>query len=450
MSKSRGNAVDPWDAVGEHGADAVRWYLVTVSQPGASKRYDAEGVRESSRRFFDTFFNTYRFFALYASAEGWAPSDADPDPESRPLIDRWILSRLSSLLSEVEEELGMYQVTRAYRAVADFLNEDLSNWYVRRSRARFWGSGESLDSKAAFRTLWEVLVDLARVVAPVTPFVADWIHRALTKESVHLATFPAPTPNWVNRDLEEGMDAVRCLVSLGRSAREEVRIRVRQPLGKMYAVTPGGSTLDGELLALLKDELNVKDVAFLGSAEGLVGLAAKPNFRVLGPRFQQRTEEAATAIRSLPADALSAYRRGEKVEVEVGDELFTLEEGELDVIEEAKEGLVVQSDGRFTAALDPSLDQGLRQDGMARELVNRIQRLRKDSGLEITDRISLGVSGPEEVRVAAEIFRDFITKETLAREYQVGELAGGRAFDAVREMDLDGHQVQIALSRLEG
>jgi isoleucyl-tRNA synthetase len=448
MSKSRGNVVDPWDAIEEHGADAVRWYLVTVSLPGASKRYDPEGVRESSRKFFDTLLNTYRFFSIYASAEGWAPSDADPDPGSRPIIDRWILSRFSSLVSEVEENLAAYRVTQAYRAVGEFLSEDLSNWYVRRSRSRFWGNGESPDSRAAFRTLWEVLVDLTRVIAPVTPFVADWIHRALTTESVHLASFPVPAAHRVDRDLEEGMEAVRGLVSLGRAAREEVQIRVRQPLGKMYAVTPGALILDGELLDLLKDELNVKEVAFLNSAEGLVELAARPNFRVLGPRFQQRTEAAATAIRSLSAEALSAFRRGNEVEVEVGGEFFTLEEGELEVIEEAKEGLVVQGDGTFTAALDPTLDQDLRREGVARELVNRIQRFRKESGLEITDRISLGVSGPEEVRVAAEVFRDFITGETLAREYQVGESLDTGAFDAVREVELDGHRVHIVLSRL--
>ncbi len=246
------------------------------------------------------------------------------------------------------------------------------------------------------------------------------------------------------------MDAVRDLVSLGRAAREEVQIRVRQPLGKMYAVTPGGVTLDGELLALLKDELNVKEVAFLSSAEGLVGLAARPNYRLLGPRFQQRSEEAATAIRSLSAEALSAYRSGEKVEVEVGGELFALEEGEAEVVEEAREGLVVQSDGRFTAALDPTLDQSLRQEGLARELVNRIQRLRKESGLEITDRITLGVFGGEFVRAAAETFRDFIIGETLARDFQMGEVGQGGGFEATKEVELDGHPTSIAISRLEG
>jgi len=446
MSKSRGNVVDPWDAVNEHGADAVRWYLVTVSQPGASKRYDDEGVRESARKFFDTFFNTYRFFSLYAEAEGWAPGDGDPNPESRPIIDRWILSRFSSVLSEVEEALEKFHVTRAYRAVGEFLNEDLSNWYVRRSRSRFWGSGDSPDSRAAFRTLWEVLVDLSRIIGPVAPFASDWIHRALTGESVHLAPFPAPETGHIDPGLEEGMTAVRALVSLGRAAREDVQIRVRQPLGKMYAVTPGGLDLDGDLLALLKDELNVKTVAFLGSAEDLVGLVAKPNFRALGPRFQKRSEEAAAAIRSLSADTLAAFQRGGDLEVEVGGERFALAAEELEILEEARGGLVVQGDGTFTAALDPTLDRELRQEGLARELVNRIQRLRKDSGLEITDRITLWVSGPGEVLDAAEAFRAFISGETLAQEFHVEDPQGKPDPEFVKDVELDGASVRIALS----
>jgi isoleucyl-tRNA synthetase len=446
MSKSKGNVVDPWDAVRAHGADAVRWYLVTVSQPGASKRYDDEGVRETSRKIFDTLFNTYRFFALYASAEDWAPSDSDPEPGSRPLIDRWILSRLTSLVEGVEEELSAFQVTRAYRSVGDFLNEDLSNWYVRRSRDRFWGSGESEESRAAFRTLWEVLVSLSRIMAPVAPFVSDWVHRALTGESVHLAAFPTPDPSLGNEALEKGMVGVRALVSLGRAAREEVQIRVRQPLGKMYAVTPGGLSLDGELLDLLKDELNVKDVAFLGSAEGLVALRAKPNFRALGPRFQKRSEEAAAAIRNLTSDALSAFRSGGPLEIQVGGETHRLDGEDLEVVEEAEGGLVVQSDGPFTAALDPALDEDLRREGLARELVNRIQRLRKEAGLEITDRISLGIFGDGEVGEAVEAFGGFIKGETLALDLASTEAPGKGDYQAVREADLDGHPVRIGLS----
>jgi isoleucyl-tRNA synthetase len=452
MSKSKGNVVDPWDAVMEHGADAVRWYLVTVSQPGASKRYDAEGVRESSRKYFDTLFNTYRFFSQYARAEDWEPSEDDPTPPNRPLIDRWILSRLNSVVATVENELEVFHVTRAYRAVGEFLNDDLSNWYVRRSRARFWGNANTDDSRAAFRTLWEVLVTVSRLVAPVTPFVGDWLHRALEGgRSAHLAPFPLPQEELVDGTLEGGMDAVRALVSLGRAAREEVQLRVRQPLGRMFAVVPGDEAIPPDLLRLLKEELNVKEVDFLGSSESLVALVAKPNYRVLGPRFQKQTEEAAGAIRALAPEILDAYRAGEPVQVQVGGVPFTLEPEELEVVEEAQGDLVVQGDGRYTAALDPTLTPELRREGLARELVNRIQRLRKDSGLEITDRISLVIGGSEEVREAAEAFEAFISGETLATDYTVeadrGELSG---HDAVQEVDLDGMVGQIGLSRVRG
>jgi len=451
MSKSRGNVVDPWDAVAEHGADAVRWYLVTVSQPGASKRYDAEGVREASRKFFDTLFNLYNFFSQYGRAESWKPSDSDPAPEDRPLIDRWILSRLNSLIREVDTDLEGYQVTRAYRAVGEFLNDDLSNWYVRRSRARFWGNLDSADAKAAFRTLWEVLSVTARLVAPITPFVGDWLYRALDQGSVHLASFPEAREDLVSPELEAGMQGVRVLVTLGRAAREVVQIRVRQPLGHMFAVTPEGLKLEGELLSLLKDELNVKEVSFLGSSEGLVSLVAKPNYRVLGPRFQKQTEEAASAIRHLGSDSLSAYREGEDVEITVGGQLYILGSEELEVVEEAQGELVVQGDGRFTAALDPAITPELRLEGLARELVNRIQRLRKDSGLEITDRIALSIAGSPQVRDAAKIHGEFIAGETLATDYSVGEDARVLdGFDHLRDVDLDGMNAQIGLSRAGG
>lgn len=451
MSKSRGNAVDPWDAVGTHGADAVRWYLVTVSQPGASKRYDPEGVRESSRKYFDTLFNTYKFFSQYARAEEWKPEEDDPGPGDRPLLDRWILSRLNSLVDHVERELEVFQVTRAYRQVGEFINDDLSNWYVRRSRARFWGNVDSHDARSAFRTLWEVLETVCRLVAPVTPLTADWLYRALAGESVHLAPFPRAREELMDSSLEEGMNGVRSLVSLGRAAREEVQIRVRQPLGKMFAVTPGNQPLTGELLALLKDELNVKEVDFLGSSQGLVELVARPNYRTLGPRFQKATEEAATAIRALSQEALRAYREGKSVEIRVQGQTHPLAEGELEVAEEAQGDLVVKGDGEFTAALDPALTQSLREEGLARELVNRVQRLRKKSGLEITDRISLTIAGPQDLRRSAEAFGEFIAGETLATAYRVVEedepVEGSQA---VQEVEMDGVPGRIGISKADG
>ncbi|MGD2069339.1 MAG: isoleucine--tRNA ligase [Gemmatimonadota bacterium] len=454
MSKSRGNAVNPWEAVGSSGADAVRWYMITSSNPWLPKRYDPEGVDEAARKFFDTLFNTYRFFSLYARTEAWEPSDADPAPAERPVLDRWLLSRLDGLVAEISAELEQYEVTRAYRSVGDFLVEDLSNWYVRRSRARFWGNTDREDRDAAFRTLWDALRTVALLIAPVSPFTADWIHRALGRGSVHLARFPeigdaAGGVGVRNEALERSMETVRALVSLGRAAREEVQIRVRQPLRTLHAVLAGGEP-GGELLELVKDELNVKEVSFLGSAAELVQLVGKPNFRSLGPRFQRHSEEAAAAIRALPGEALAAFREGGEVAIEVAGERHVLGPDDLEVAEEPRGGLVVRSEGGHTAALDPTLDEELREEGLARELVNRIQRLRRDAGLEITDRIDLGVFGPEDVRRAAHAWRDFITGETLAVGMEVGEDGAEAApdgFEATRDVDLDGLEVVIGLSR---
>ena len=449
MSKSKGNVVNPWDAIEEHGSDALRWYFITSSNPWVPKRYDPAGVSESARRFFDTFFNTYRFFTLYAEVEDWSPSDADPAPADRPLLDRWLLSRLDTLVTEVDRELEAYQLTRAYRALGDFVVEDLSNWYVRRNRARFWGNDDTADMHAAFRTLWEALRTVSLLAAPCVPFAADWMHRALADGSVHLERFPKSTGHRDER-LEADMDAARTLVSLGRAAREEVRMRVRQPLRSMEAVVPGGRALSGEVLEVVRDELNVKEVRFLTNAEDLVTLTAKPNYRTLGNRFGKKTNDAANAIRALDQERIRAYQRGESVTVEVEGEGHTLLEGDLDVLQEATGEWVVKGEGGFTVALDPVLDDELRSEGVARELVNRIQRLRKDAGLEITDRIELGISGPDAIRAAAGTHRDFIGGETLALDVALlDEGAGERnGFPHASEVDIDGTPAWIALRPL--
>ncbi len=445
MSKSRGNAVDPWDAVAEHGADALRWYLITVSNPWVPKRFDPDGVQEAARKFFDTLANTYRFFALYASIEGWAPSAADPAPGERPILDRWLRSRLDGLTADVGADLDAYQPTRAYRRVIDFVDE-LSNWYVRRSRSRFWGNTDAADTRAAFRTLHEALVAVARLVAPVTPFIADWLHRALTGASVHLERFPAADAAFRDVELEAEMEAARTLVSLGRAAREAVKIRVRQPLGRLQAVVPEGRSLRPEVLDAVRDELNVKEVSFVSSSAGLVRLEARPNFRALGPRFGKQTNAAAEAIRALSAAELAAYRDGRGGSFEFDGVRCPLEDGDLDVVEVAEGDLVVRSERGHVAALDPTLDDALRAEGVARELVNRIQRLRKDTGLEVTDRIRLGIFGPPEVCRPADEWKDFIGGETLAIEVVVGSEAGG-IWDGGQDIDLDGVPARVALVR---
>lgn len=451
MSKSKGNVVNPWDAIGDHGADAVRWYFITSSNPWLPKRYDPAGVSEAARKFFDTLFNTYRFFTLYADAEGWTPSDADPAPEARPLLDRWLLARLDSVVRSVGDDLDAYQLTRAYRTLGDFVVEDLSNWYVRRNRSRFWGTDDRADQRAAFRTLHEALRTVSGLVAPCAPFVADWLHRALAGGSVHLERFPLPATAEERKgfasddEIENDMDAVRTLVSLGRAAREDVQIRVRQPLRGVRAVLPGGRRLSEEMLDVVRDELNVKEVGFLDSVDGIATLTGKPNYRALGSRFGKQTNDAANRIRALDQDALSRFQSGETLQISVDGTDHDLLPDDIEVIQEAAGNLVVKGEGAFTVALDAELDDELRSEGVARELVNRIQRLRKDGGLEITDRIELEIAGPEEIRAAADGYSDFIGGETLAVQVRTGEAVDESDWAHVREVDIDGTTAWIGL-----
>ncbi len=446
MSKSKGNTVDPWAAIERHGADAIRWYLVTASQPWAPKRWDEEALAETVRRTFDTLANTYRFFAMYANLEDWSPPESPIPPAERPLMDRWLLSRQAALVAEVRRALDGYDLTRAARAIADFVVDDLSNWYIRRGRDRFWGSADAADTASAFQSLWESLVTVSRLMAPIAPFLSDWLHRAIGLESVHLAPYPKPHPVLRDDALEQGMDGVRTLASLGRAAREQVQIRVRQPLRTLYAVTPRKLELTSELLAVLKDELNVKAVEFMDEAEALVTLEAKPNFRTLGQSYGSHTQEAAAAIRALSSDALSGFARGDQVVIDVAGESHDLQRDDLEVMQVAKGALVVEAGDGFTVALDPEIGEELRLEGLSRELVNRTQRLRRDAGLEVSDRISLWITGDEDAIHAARRHGDYIAGETLAVELEVAA-APEREGIHVRDVELDDVVARIALCK---
>jgi isoleucyl-tRNA synthetase len=448
MSKSRGNIVDPWQAIDEFGADTIRWYLLSSSHPWLPKRFDPAGVREVQRKVFDTLRSTYHFFSLYANLEGWSPERGDePAVADRPLIDRWLMSRLAQVTERVTGLYDGYNLTHGVRELAEFIVDDLSNWYVRRSRARFWGSADAADTRAAFATLYRALVDVSLLMAPVAPFLADWLHRALSGESVHLARY---STELAGRDepLETGMEAVRRLSSLGRAARDQVSIRVRQPLRALYAVVPAGVDLNAELVEVLRDELNVREVEFIHGAEELVTFSARPNFRSLGARHGKRTPRVADAVRQLSSASLAAFRQGDPLEVEVDGERYPIAADDLEIVQSATGEFVVEAEGGYTVALDPTLTPELRAEGLARELVSRVQRLRKESGFEVADRIRLGVVAMGPQREAFQSHRDFIMGETLSLELELSDDLNDTIYSTVKRMDLDEAEIVIGLSRI--
>ncbi len=316
---------------------------------------------------------------------------------------------------------------------------------MRRTRDRFWGGSDAEDTRAAFATLHHALTTISGLMAPFTPFHADWLHVALTGASVHLARFPEVDESARDEQLEQGMTAVRELARLGRAARETVRIRVRQPLRTLHAVVPAGVRVDAALLDVVKDELNIKDVQFLRGAEQLVSLRAQPNFRVLGKRFGGSTQAAAQAVRQLGDDALRAFRAGSPLAIRVDGTEHVLSADEVEIVEQAQGDLAVESDGGYTVALDPALDEELRREGLARELVSRIQRLRKESGLAVSDRIRLAIDGGRDIHEAANAFGDYIRGETLAVALTVGSAEA--LWDAIQDLDIDGIPAHIALAR---
>ena len=446
MSKSKGNAVDVWAVIPRHGVDAIRLFLIIASQVWITRRFDENLMREKAGRFLITLKNIYSgIFAKYANF-GWRPSAEDPPPSQRPPIDRWVLARLATVEREVDRLLEQYDATLAASLLLEFVDDDVSKWYVRQSRARFYDI-DGADNRAAFATLHEVLVVVSRLLAPFAPFVADWIHRELTGESVHLAAYVREGREVGDGALERAMAHIRVLARLGRSARESVGIRVRQPLRSAICVVPGAEhSALGALLPLLAGELNVKDITFATSANSLVRLSAKANFRALGKKFGKATPLAAKAVEALTGEALAAFEAGEPLAVSVGNESHLLEVDDLIITRHASGDLVVSGDGGYFVAVDPAVTPELRREGIARDLISRIQRMRKDAGLAVSDRISLRIAGDPDVVDAAQAHQGWIGSEVLARSMVVGDAAlqGQQAMDAV---DLDGLTARIALTK---
>jgi isoleucyl-tRNA synthetase len=453
MSKSRGNAVDPWSVLERHGADATRLFLVASSQVYLPRNFDEQAIRDFAGRFLLTLRNTYSgIFAQYANF-GWTPDHAAPPVSERALTDRWILSRLQGLEAAADERLEALDPTAAARLIMDFVTNDVSNWYVRVSRNRFYDV-TGADNLAAFATLHEVLAVTCRLLAPFCPFLTDFIHRELTGTSVHLAPYKRQSPGERDLALEQAMEEVRELARLGRAARETAGIRVRTPLANLVCVSglPAAGDADHaanvyleSLATLLRAELNVKRVTFAASSDDLVTLSARPNFRTLGKKFGRHTNEAAAAVRALGSDVLLGLERGMPVHVTAGGVTHPLAAEDLTVERHAAGALVISQDGVRFAAIDPTVTPELRQEGLAREIVSRVQKLRKDAALAVSDRIRLSLAGDSEIETAARTHQAWIAGEVLATDMQIGTAGDGNA----ARVEIDGHTVRFTLTRTE-
>jgi isoleucyl-tRNA synthetase len=449
MSKSRGNIVDPWAVISRHGVDAVRLFLVASSNVWLPRSFDEKVLAEQAGRFLRTFKNVYSgIFAQYANF-GWSPSDQDPPVHARPIIDRWMITRLARLENVVDAALTAFDATTAARALIEFVDDDLANWYVRLNRSRFYDT-EGADNRAAFATLYEVLVSVCRLMAPIAPFVSDWIHRELTGESVHLVPFVAPRAEAAEPTLDTAMDAIRTLARLGRAAREEAGIKVRQPLSRMVVVAPHvPDELLEQLTPLLSIELNVKHVEIARSGDALVTLEGKPNFRALGKKFGKKTPLAAQAVAAFTSDELRAFLRGEPLVVSVEGDSHELVPDDVTIVRRASGDLVVQEDGGFFAAIDPTVTPELKLEGYARELISRVQRMRKESGFAVSDRIALTVAGGSEVKAVIDTHGAWIADEVLATELGFVSLGDSELRRDMLAIDLDGITAHVAITRIE-
>ncbi len=443
MSKSRGNVVDPWEVLSAHGADAFRWYYLTAQQPWAGYRFSVDTVGESVRQFLLTLWNTYSFWVLYANAEDLGPADFAAAPEPANDLDRWALSRLQATTATVRERMDEFDCTAAGRAIAEYV-EELSNWYVRLSRRRFWDG-----DRAAFATLRHCLLETMALLAPFTPFLADEIHLNLAggaageADSVHLRDYPEPNGALADPELEAGMEAVRLTVELGRAARAQAKAKVRQPLRRAVIVANEAERRAIEARAeLVTAELNVKELDFVSDEGELVSYSAKPNYRALGPRFGKRMPQVAAAVAALDAAHVAeVMSNGGEIGINVEGDEHTLGPEEITLALQPLDGYEVEAEAGHAVALQLELDDELRREGLAREIVHAVQIARKDAGLEITDRIQLGLGGDEELLAAARAYERYLAGEVLATAV---EYDGGDGTTAT----IDGRELSIAVSRV--
>ena len=448
MSKHLGNVVDPFVMLDKFGADALRWYFYSSSAPWLPKRFSEEAVQEGQRKFLATLQNTYAFFAMYAQIDGFDPLAHPLEKTQLTLMDRWILSKLNTLIAKVDDDLANYRVTESAARLAAFVDE-LSNWYVRRGRERFWGKGMGGDKEAAFATLYHVLVTLSKLCAPFIPFLAEEIYQNLVvnnvpgaPESVHLCDFPVADKTAVNTDIEEQMDALVEAIQLGRACRNTANLKVRQPVQKLYVK---GAKFEKAYQELCEDELNVKEVIFTDDARAFTTYQLKPQMRTLGPKYGKLLGKIGQHLAGMDGnDVVDAFGRGEEVSFMIDDTEVKLNKDDVLTTPMNKPGFIAAEDRGVTVVLDTNLNDELIREGYAREVISKVQTMRKDAGFEVTDRISLYYEGDDELAAALEAYGEMIGRTTLATSMARGTAPEG---SVSQQWDINGKKAELGIAK---
>lgn len=444
MSKRLGNAADPFKTLKQYGADATRWYMITNAQPWDNLKFDLDGITEVQRKFFGTLYNTYNFFALYANIDGFSYSEADIVHEERPEIDRWILSKLNSLIQEVDGSFEDFEPTKAGRAIQEFATDHLSNWYVRLCRRRFWKGEYSQDKISAYQTLYTCLSTIAKLSAPIAPFFTDRLFQDLNAvsgkenvDSIHLSNFGELNASLIDEDLEQRMEIAQKLSSMVLALRKKESLKVRQPLQKMM-IPILDSTFKRQLQdveKLILSEVNVKEMEYLEETEGILVKKIKPDFKKLGPKFGKNMKAVAQAISQLSQEEIAAVESKGQIELKLEEDAVSLSLEDVEISSEDIPGWLVASEGKYTVALDVVLSEELKEEGIARELVNRIQNFRKEAGFEVTDTINITLERSPEIEGASTSNKEYICSETLAKKLDIVDEINGDKY----KIEIDNH-----------
>ncbi len=452
MSKRLGNAVDPFATIEQYGSDPLRWYMITNASPWDNIKFDIDGIEEVRRKFFGTLYNTYSFFALYANVDEFDYSQPDVAWTDRPEIDRWILSLLNSLIKEVDEYLEAYEPTRAGRAISDFVNDNLSNWYVRLNRRRFWGGGMTTDKLSAYQTLYTCLETIAKLMAPIAPFYADRLFGDLmavsgreTVGSVHLSDFPTANEAFIDKNLEERMQMAQDVSSMVLALRRKVNIKVRQPLRSIMIPVVDAHQQEGleAVKDLILNEVNVKELKLEDNAAGILVKKVKPDFKKLGPRYGKIMKSLAAAIQQMMQDEINVFDKNGTFTLKVENQEATIDRADVEIISEDIPGWLVANEGRLTVALDITVTDVLRKEGLARELVNRIQNLRKNNGFDITDKIAVSILSCEEMNAAIQEHESYIANQVLASSIEIMD-----AVSDASELDFEDFKLFVHIDKV--